>query len=116
MEIDSVLSGAAGDHLETLAHPLADDLRRLPTTAWNEAWARTVKPHLSAGVQAAVIDNQGKTLVGELPSMPPEVRRLLVQPPPGPGGLRPPPPPPHDPPPTAARRAGRDGQIHGDDG
>ncbi len=93
--IASVLSGAAGNHLETLAHPLADDLRRLPPAAWDETWARTVKPHLPGGVQAAVIDDQGKELMGELPSMPPEVRRLLVRPPPGPVGQL---PAPHGPP------------------
>ena len=94
--IASVLSGAAGDHLETLAHPLAEDMRRLPPAAWNEAWARTVEPHLSEGVQAAVIDDQGEELVGKLPFMPSEVSRFLVHPPPGPAGQHPPSPPPSD--------------------
>ena len=105
----SVLAGSTGARLEAIAHPLAEELRRLPPAQWNAALGRALAARVRGGqVQAAIVDNLGNLQAGTLPTLPPEVRRLLVRPlPPGaePGGKEPPPP---RPPPPANAAEGMD--------
>ncbi len=76
----SLLGGSMGKRLDAVARPLATELRRRPPSTWDEALARAVKPYLSRGeLSAALVDDQGNTLAGSLPTMPPNVRSLVVR-------------------------------------
>lgn len=93
--IDSLLAGPTGDRLEAIARPLAAELRRLPPgTGWNEALTRAVGPYLQNGetLRAGIVGTDGEVLAGDLPAMPPEVRRVASRPPGGGGDGHGPPP------------------------
>ncbi len=77
----SLLGGSMGNRLDALAKPLAAELRKLPSSAWGEPLARRVQPYLRGGeLSAAITDEQGNIVTGNLPNVPSEVRERLVHP------------------------------------
>ena len=78
--LGSLLEGKTGSRLQTVAQPLAAELRNQPTSAWGETLARVVGPHLQNGVvHAAIVDDQANVLAGSLPPLPANVRQTLVR-------------------------------------
>lgn len=94
--IDSLLVGPTNDRLESIARPLATELRTLPAARWSAALQSALGSWHERGLRVGLYRNNGVYVAGDLPTLPPSVVEMLGKYDSrrhGPGGGPPGPPP-----------------------
>ena len=75
--VNSLLAGPTNDRLESIARPLALELRNLPSAQWNAALQRAVGFWHERGLRAGLYRSNGDRVMGDAPTPPREVVALL---------------------------------------
>ena len=75
--INSLLAGPTNDRLESIARPLAKELRTLPTTQWNAALEHALLSWHERGLRAGLYRNNGAYLAGDVSTLPSTVLTAL---------------------------------------
>ena len=74
--LDSLLTGSAGERLQSLSEVVVAELNARPRSEWPEVLTRFAGAYQ---MKMAVVRNDGSRLAGEIPDVPAEVRAKLVQ-------------------------------------
>ena len=75
--INSLLAGPTNDRLESIARPLAKELRTLPADQWNAALARALESWHERGLRAGLYHHDGTYVAGDVSALPLAVRTAL---------------------------------------
>ncbi|MDB6131846.1 MAG: molecular chaperone Hsp90 [Verrucomicrobiales bacterium] len=77
--LDSLLTGRAGERLQSMADVLSGELSGLPEARWDAVISRTSTAY---GVRLVLVRLDGRWWAGEKMELPPEVRKRVMEPPP----------------------------------
>lgn len=75
--INSLLAGPTNERLESIARPLATELRTLPAAQWNSSLTRALLSWHERGLRAGLYRADGTYVAGDVGVLPAEVLKIL---------------------------------------